>query len=1004
MPGTFAVGGLVSGLDTQNILDQLREIERRPIKLLEERKSSYQKRLDAWKDINSKLQALKSAMDDLRQTLDFRVFSTSTEDKDYVTLTATSDASPGEHTIVISQLAQARRISSKSFSSKTDALQLSGDFLIDGHAISVSETDSLIDIMDKINNSNADVSASILQLSDTAYRLIISAKNTGEDSFHILDASTTNILQNLGIITGSVSIKNSVTGGAQSDAFSDISTTVGSVLGLNSPQSGTVTIGDKTVSINLASDSLADIRDKINTAAPTGVVAKMVTDTDDDGNTVYRLRIEGTTTFSDDNNVLQTLGILEGQTGFSGDAQVLTASRVNTTDGTTAITASTKFSEIYGASVASGDTIAIVGVDHSGNSVSSTFTITDPTTTTVQDLLTAIETAFSGSVSAAVNSQGKIVVTDGTTGSSQLDLTLIEHNEGGGSLDFGNFSVSTQGQDGISGDVQAGQDASVTVDGLQLTRSTNSINDILSGVTLNLHQADNTKTLNISVNRDLDAIVDKVNTFISKYNEIINDINQNFSYNQDTEKAGTLFGDSTLVSVQTEIRNIVSNRITGLPESLRSLAQVGIDSDRNGNLSLNRDKLLKKLQEDFDGVVKVFAAVGTTTDSDISYVSHTEDTKAGTYAVQITQAATQASVTGTTSLYSGIAGDEVITITDTNTNYSASISLNAGDDIDTIVSRINTELGKEYQQKRTSTGQILTGGNAATAFTAWTSVDGNVQVGDTFSISGTTHDGESVSGTYTVASGDTVQDLLSAIQTIFVSTVTATIDSSGHIVVTDVDSGSSRMDITITANNEGGGTLDLGTMDLTQAGRYSIPVTASNENGYLKLSHNDYGSANGFSVSQSANYLGITDGSFTGQDVAGTINGEEATGNGQNLVGNSDQPNIAGLVIRVTLTPDQLTSQGSDQGSITLTMGIAEQMYNHITTITDQFSGYVAQRQDAMQDIIDDIDDRIKQMETRVDKKISNLEMQFLNMEKSLSQLRGLSSFLTSQLNGLGGG
>ena len=1004
MPGTFAVGGLVSGLDTQNILDQLRQIERRPITLLENRKSQYQTRLNAWKDIASKLQALKSSVDELRQVLDFQVFSTSTEDEDAITLSATSGATPGEHSIVINQLAQARKISSKSFSSKTDALSLSGDFLVDGHVISVSETDSLIDIMDKINNSNADVNASILQLSDSEYRLIIAAKNEGADSFDILDASTTDILQSLGIITGTVSVKNSITGGAQSDAFSDISTTVGSVLGLNSPQSGTVTIGDKTVSIDLANDTLAEIRDKINAAGPTGVVASIVEDTDDDGDTVYRLRIEGTTTFSDDNNVLQTLGILEGATGFAGDAQELTGSRVNTTDGTTLITASTKFSEIYGANVSSGDTITIVGVDHDGNSVSSTFTISNPNSTTVQDLLDAIESAFSNTVTATVNSQGKIVVTDNTTGTSQLDLTLIEHNEGGGSLDFGTFSVTTTGQDGISGDVQEGQDATITVDGLQLTRSSNSISDILSGVTLNLHQADPTDTIDISISRDYDAIVDKVSDFVSKYNDIVNSINQNFSYDEETQTAGTLFADTTLVSVQTEIHNIVSNRITGLPESMRSLAQIGIDSDRNGNLSLNRDTLLQKLQEDFDGVVKIFAAVGETTDTDISYVSHSKDTNPGTYAVVITQAATQASVTGATSLYAGLAGDEVLTITDTNTNHSASITLNAGDDIDTIVSRINTELGRELKQKRTSTGQILTGGAAATAFTAWADVDDGVQVGDTFTISGTTHDGDSVSGTYTVESGDTVQDLLSAIQTIFGSTVTATINGNGNIVVTDVDSGSSNMDITITANNEGGGTLDLGTMDLTQTGRYSIPITASNENGYLKLTHNDYGSANGFSVAQSANYLGITDGEFSGQDVAGTINGETATGNGQNLVGDDDQPNIAGLVLRVTLTPDQLASQGSSQGSITLTMGVAEQMYNHITTITDQFSGYVSQRQDAIQDIIEDIDDRISQMEKRVDKKISNLEMQFLNMEKALSQLRGLSSFLTSQLAGFMGG
>jgi len=1001
MPGTFSIGGLVSGLDTQNILDQLREIERRPVVLLENRKSQYQRRLDAWKRITSQLQALKSAMDDLRQVSDFNLFTTNSDDEDYVTLIATSSATPGEHTIVVNNLAKARKIGSKIFTSKTEDLGLSGDFLIDGEVISVSTTDSLLDIMDKINNSDAAVNASIIQIGEDQYRLIISAQSEGSDSFHILDASTSNILQSLGFITGSVSIKNSITGGARSDAFSDIATAVGSLLNLSSPQSGTVTIGDKTVSIDLSADSLADIRDKINAAAPTGVKAVIASDTDDDGDTVYYLRIEGTTTFSDDNNVLQTLGILEGTTGFAGEARELTASRGNTTDGSTAITASTLIVDIYGANAQAGDTITILGKDHNGNSVSSTFTISS--TSTVQDLLNAIESAFSGTVTASVDSRGRIVITDGTIGTSQLDLTLIEHNEGGGSLDFGVFSATTAGTDAFSGDLQQGEDASITIDGMTITRSTNSINDILDGVTINLHKEDASKTVHISVNRDYDAIIDKIEDFISRYNDIVQSINEHFTYDQETETAGTLFADATLVSVQSEIRNIVSNRITGLPQSMRSLAQIGIDSDRNGLLSLDRDELMEKLQDDFEGVVRIFAGVGETSDSDIVYIRHSEDTQPGTYSVSITQAATQASTTGTTLLYSGLAGDVVLTITDVNTNQSASISLSAGDDIDTIVSAINSELSQEKRQIRTSTNQILSGGVAATPYTAWTDVDGGVQVGDTFTITGTTHNGESVSGTYTVESGDTVQDLLSAIQNIFNGTVTATLNSNGYIVITDVDAGNSSMDITITANNEGGGTLDIGTMSLTQEGRYAIPVTASNENGYLKLTHDDYGSANGFTISQSANYLGLTDGTYTGQDVAGTINGETATGSGQVLTGDDDQPNIAGLALRVTLTPDQLAAQGSDQGTITLTFGIAEQMYNHIKKITDQFSGYVSLRQDNLEDIIEDIDERIAIVEERVNKRIQNLEMQFINLEKMLSQMRSLSNYLTSQIGGFMG-
>ena len=997
MPGTFSVGGLASGLDTQNILDQLVAIERRPITLLQIRKDGYKKKLDVWNQVSSKLSDLISSLGKLRTENNFKAFATNSEDEDIVTLSATSSAEAAEHSIRVLQIAQQRKISSQSFESKTENLGLTGDFLIDGKVISVSTTDSLMDIRDKINNANAGVQASILELADNEFRLVVASESTGEDGFHILDASTTNILQNLGLTTGTESIKNQITGGVESDSFSDISATIGSVLDLSSPQSGTVTIGDKTVSIDLSSDTLATIKDKINAANPTGVVASIVSDTENN-QTIYKLRIEGNSTFSDNNNILQTLGILEGDTGAPATAQVITGNAVNTTDGSTAITAATTFGSIYNANVSNGDTITIVGKDHSGADVTGTFTITDTSTTTVQDLLDAIESAFSGAVTASINSSGKIVVTDNSSGTSQLDVNLIENNEGGGTLNFGTFSTTTTGRDAISGDLQEGQDASIEVDGIQLTRSSNSISDILQGVTLNLHKADTTSTVNISVARDFDTIKSNINDFIKKYNDIIDFINKQFTYDTDKEKAGTLLGDTTLISVQSEIKNIVSDRISGLPETLRSLAQVGIDTDSDGKLSMDESEFDEKIQDNFDGVVKIFSAIGETTDSDISYVNHTTDTLPGTYAVNITQAATQAEILGTTNLQTGIAGSEVLTLADKYTGQTASITLDSGLTIDEIVSKINAETSQTYSQKRTSSGTILTSGNPATSSTLWSDVDGDITSGDTITISGTTHNGNSVSSVYTVSDGDTVGDLLTAIQDAFDNTVTATINDQGEIVVTDVDSGTSQMDITLTPNNEGGGSLDLGTMDLTQTGRYDLEITAYNENGYLKIVHDSYGSSYGFSVTQSTNYLGITDGSYTGQDVAGTINGENATGSGQILTGDSGDSNIDGLSIQITLTPSQLSDQGADQGSISLTYGVAEQLYTHLKKITDEFDGYVALREKNIQDTMDDIQDRIDLMEQRVAKKKQNLENQFLNLERSMAALNSLQSYLGPQL------
>ena len=70
---------------------------------------------------------------------------------------------------------------------------------------------------------------------------------------------------------------------------------------------------------------------------------------------------------------------------------------------------------------------------------------------------------------------------------------------------------------------------------------------------------------------------------------------------------------------------------------------IGITSDKFGKLSVKDSTFLSEINSDFYAVKRMFVAEGTTTDTEISYVSHTKDTVAGNYAVTINTVATQAS-------------------------------------------------------------------------------------------------------------------------------------------------------------------------------------------------------------------------------------------------------------------------------------------------------------------------------------------------------------------------
>ncbi|MCK4466972.1 MAG: flagellar filament capping protein FliD, partial [Desulfobacterales bacterium] len=996
------------------------------------------------------------------------------------------------------------------------------------------------------SGSNATgVTASILTVSDTDYRLILTSDNTGKDAFNVFDASadTVNILQKtstgLGFLDDTTpSIKNTTSDGAESERFSSSEVVIGSLLGLTSAQEGIdITVGTtSTLDINLATDSLTTIAGEINALSGVSASVESVTE---DGTTRYYIDISGTTTFSDKNNVLQTLGILAG--GQSNVVEVHSQESVVNTDGdaATQIATGTVLTNLWSngtnSNVVAGDKITIQGTRGDNSVVNFDYTI--GAGNTIQTLLDQINNTTNGfgktgsrTATATLTADGKIQIKDDTAGDSQLSLTLIANNENGGTLDFGALTVSTEG---YTMQTAEGKDASVKIDGTTITSSTNVITDVISGVTINLKKVESGSKVDLNISRNLDSIKSSVRSFIGKYNEILEYINDQFAWDEDTESAGLLSGDGTLSSIKSSLQNIVISTIKDLPTDMNALSLIGINSDMNGILSLNDSNFTDALVNDFAGVRRIFVAEGTTTDGDISYISHSRETVAGDYDVVITTAAEQAGITGGIDLSGGIATDETMVIT--QGDRTATIALDDtgnGKSIDDIVNAINSELDTVYTELWTGAeANIKVGGGAITSSTVWENIDTEggsnlVTNGDTISFSGKTRSGTSISGTYTIEAKttDTVQGLLSAIEDAYGNNVSANIDSDGKLIVTDNTAGNSQLEISVTCNKEGGGNLTFGTMEVTTEGRYAMAITASKGAGnQLVLESDDYGSSVSFTVKQYATVsgkeeitgsvankeadgftdisgittfddidgyaaatdhtikingikhdgtiidevtfnvyealaykdvdallaeigtalggtatvvggkikltdtttgaslmtltltepagldfgtfsaaTGIINGSDAGVDVAGTINGEAATGSGQVLTGaapaEGETTSVEGLSIKVTLTPDQLTSQGQDQGNVKITMGAAEKFDRELYGITDPYDGYVAFKQTSLQNSIDSFETQIEEMEARLNRKMEVMINRFVAMELSLAKIQNQGQWLSAQI------
>ena len=185
-----------------------------------------------------------------------------------------------------------------------------------------------------------------------------------------------------------------------------------------------------------------------------------------------------------------------------------------------------------------------------------------------------------------------------------------------------------------------------------------------------------------------------------------------------------------------------------------------------------------------------------------------------------------------------------------------------------------------------------------------------------------------------------------------------------------------------------------------QEGRFAMAITAiNNGSDQLELTNDSYGSDNSFTIEEDTD-TGLWTGSQTtpvdvdnGLDVAGTINGEAATGNGQKLTGDEDEASVDGLVIKYT------GSSTGDVGEVTFTAGVAELFERTLYNITDSYEGYVAYKQDSLSDRIDNLEDNIEATTDRLNLKMNSMINRFVLMELALSEVQNMSSWLAGQLN-----
>lgn len=512
----------------------------------------------------------------------------------------------------------------------------------------------------------------------------------------------------------------------------------------------------------------------------------------------------------------------------------------------------------------------------------------DSSNDTLQGLANAINDSDAG-VSAGVIDTGsgfQLVLSADETGTENSVSISVSGDSGGTDTDNQGLSrfAFNAGMDADSGlnETIAASDAVMKINGVEVTRSTNNFENVIDGLTFDIAA---TGTSIVKVQQDFGAVADRVAGFVDKFNSLQSTIDSLAGFNAEAGVGSLLTGDSTVRGIQNQLRQILTRVVPGLEgASVRSLADVGITTNfETGGLEFDRAKFEEQLKNNPDDVTALFAEQGRASDSQVEFVRSGVNTEPGKYDINITQAATRGSLTGSGSVTSPATID--------GTNDELTFQING-----------ETSVSVQLTQQTYNSAQEL---------------------------------------------ADELQVQLNA---------NNTLNASGSSVQVGVGAGG---ELTFTSSQFGSDS--------------NVSITSAED-----------GSAYGLAVATGT----------AGSDVAGTIGGRTAQGDGQVLFLESGSGGASGLQVRI------LGDQTGNRGSITFVEGVAERTVDLVTSFVGADGALESRTESLNRDL-----EQIQQNQTRLEERIAayreRLVSQFTAADSLISQLNSTQDYVSQQLAAL---
>jgi flagellar hook-associated protein 2 len=564
----MSVGGLASGLDTNSIIAQLTALEQAKVTREVQKKENAQSTLDKFKELETRLGNLQMKAKALELPKDFNMFKASSNYDDYASISGGEGATAGQYELVVHQLATTQKVASESFKAINEPM-----------VECIGMTDG---------------SKTTITLSTSAAVQKADPKKTGVD-----------------------------------------------------------------VVIN-ASDTLKDIVNKINAAEGSGVKASIMSMSNGENRIVLTAVDTGTNGFflkeDGGTNLLGALGIVDysEQKATSGNALTIIGGGPATEE-----TAFDKLNTVLNKNTFdNGDKIGI----YLENGGWITFDLYDSAgkARKIGDVLEEINTnALSGvNFKASINDSGEIVFKGTLAGDANFDSSVLEKVKiQMGTFDGTDFTNvkkdmgSLTNRNIFTNVINEGQNAFYTIDGMSISSQSNNDDKTIVGTTFTLKKADPDKTIKLSLEPDMGSLADKIGAFVEEFNALLKFIDDNAkaTIKEDTDKAtgkktskrevGAFTGDSGISTLRDNLRRMFSgtiNEITGVLGNgystvYSSASRLGMITNKEGYFDVDKEKLTKALNADFEGVRRLFTSGGFSDTTGFSVGHFGKDAETGIY-------------------------------------------------------------------------------------------------------------------------------------------------------------------------------------------------------------------------------------------------------------------------------------------------------------------------------------------------------------------------------------